>query len=187
MKQMAPLFQRIYNLFARGIVLASDDEKKLERLQLRSLGGETLDGIERLGMYGFASRPLDGAEVLVVFPNGDRTQGYVIAVEDRRYRPKDLVKGESCQFTDEGTRVHLRRNRQCLITAQKFNVFSDDDQLMDIFRGVASAAKSIAVALAGATVTTPDGAFPLNNAGDFTTLASTLTTLGSRIEEMTGG
>ena len=52
--------------------------------------------------FGLASIPLEGAEGLAIFPGGDRSQGFVIATEDRRLRPS-LGQGETALYSAENT------------------------------------------------------------------------------------
>lgn len=66
--------------------------------------------------YGFASRPLIGAEALLA-PVGDRSgQGVVLGLEDSRYRP-ELESGEVTLFDHLGNRVHLTKDGYILIDA----------------------------------------------------------------------
>jgi len=68
---------------------------------------ETISNREMFQDYGFGSSPLPGAEVLVVV-QGNTT--IAIASEDKRYRVQ-LVNGEVCLYSDEGDKVHLKRDR----------------------------------------------------------------------------
>ena len=116
-KLLEPIKRRIALLIGRGIVSLTDDSKGVQRLQMTLLAGETRDKVERLQDYGFTSRPLSGSEAVVLFPNGSREYGLVIAVEDRRYRMKSLEEGEVAIYTDEGDAIHLKRGGTIEITA----------------------------------------------------------------------
>ena len=62
--------------------------------------------------YGFTSRPLAGAEIIII----NEGNNYIgIASDDRRYRIA-LEDGEVALFTDEGDKIHLKRNRNIEIT-----------------------------------------------------------------------
>ena len=50
------------------------------------------------------------AEALVVSGSGSRSHPVVIAVDDRRHRPKNLKAGEAIQYDDQGQKVHLTRD-----------------------------------------------------------------------------
>lgn len=115
---LEPITRRISLLMSRGVVgLSNDSADGNQRLQASLLANETRDGLERLQEYGLTSRPKSGAEALVLFPNGSREFGLVIAVDDRRYRLKPLEEGEVALYTDEGDKVHLKRGGTIVIQA----------------------------------------------------------------------
>lgn len=105
-----PLKRRVYLMVGRGRINGTTDSTGLQRVKLEMLAGEVRDLMERLQQYGFTSRPLDGAEGLAVFHGGNREHGLMIACDDRRYRIKNLEKGEVAIYTDEGDKIHLKRN-----------------------------------------------------------------------------
>jgi phage baseplate assembly protein V len=107
---LSPLSRRISLMLNRGVVQSSTEDKALERVQVTVCADEVLDLVERLQNFGFASRPMDGAEALVASLGGDRNHTVVIVVDDRRYRPKDLEKGEACLFNAFGQKVTLKKN-----------------------------------------------------------------------------
>lgn len=106
---LRPLATRVANVVARGVVQLASDSAKLQLLQVGVLAGETVDNAEHHQSYGFSSVPLAGAEVVVTFPNGDRSHPLVIAASDRRYRPTGGQGGEVCMYTDEGDVIRLGR------------------------------------------------------------------------------
>ena len=106
---LRPIANRVANAVARGVVQLVDDAKKLQMLQLGVLEGEDVPDCEHHQPYGFSSVPLVGAEAVAVFPNGDRSHPLVVAVSDRRYRPRGREAGEVCLYTDEGDVVRLGR------------------------------------------------------------------------------
>lgn len=77
-------------------------------MQFSSL--ELHDPTPSLLQYGFASRPFPGADAVVIFLNGDRSKGVVVAVGDQRYRFRNLVEGEVAISDDLGQAVHLTRS-----------------------------------------------------------------------------
>jgi phage baseplate assembly protein V len=110
-KLLAPLRNQLANLVARAVVQLVNDGAKLQLVQLGVLEGETREGCERFQEYGFTSVPHPGAEAVVLFVGGRRDHGLVVAVDDRRYRKKDLAPGESAIYSDEGDYVVLKRGR----------------------------------------------------------------------------
>lgn len=105
-----PLRQRVANMVARALVTRVDDSTSVQSLQLALLEGETRDEVEHVQPYGFTSVPLKDAEAAVVFVGGKRDHGLVIAVGDRRYRLKGLPAGEVALYTDQGDKLHFKRN-----------------------------------------------------------------------------
>lgn len=114
---LAAFHRRLVLLASRAVVLQSTDSGALQRLQVRALAGEALDGVERLGEYGFASRPLPGATGLLVCLGGNRDHPVMVGTEDTRHRLRDLEPGEVALYTDEGDLIVLRRGRTIEIVA----------------------------------------------------------------------
>jgi len=105
---LAPLRKKIYLIIGRAILKAIDNSETTQKLQIVALNGETITGIERFQNYGFESYPLVDAEALGLFLNGNRDNGIVICVHDRRHRPTDLASGEVAVYHSEGHRVLLK-------------------------------------------------------------------------------
>ncbi len=90
----------------RGIVV-SVCEGLIRRFSATGRPGETIENRELVQHYGMASRPLAGAE-LVILRDGNH---YVaIADDDRRYRIA-VEAGEVALYTDEGDKIHLQRDK----------------------------------------------------------------------------
>ncbi len=116
LRLLEPLRNRVAGMVARAVVNLVDDSKRMQELQLQLLAGELIDGAERVQNYGLTSKPFPpsgdrAAEAVVLFVGGGRDHPLVVAVDDRRHRPKDLADGESTLYDDQGTRVHLQRAR----------------------------------------------------------------------------
>lgn len=95
-----PMKRRISLMVGRAVLsAAADDSKTLQILQVDALSDETLSDLERFQNYGFTSVPLEGAEAVVVFPQGNRDHGLVIAVDDRRYRLKGMLPGDVAMYS----------------------------------------------------------------------------------------
>ena len=116
------IHNRVMLTVARAVITLVDDTTTLQTLQLNLLKREIRDGVERFQDYGFTAKPHVGAEAVVVFVGGNRDHGLCIAVDDRRYRLKGLADGEVAIYTDEGDKIHLKRNRVIEVTTQTFKV-----------------------------------------------------------------
>lgn len=118
-----PLKRRVSLMVGRAILsAAADDSLTLQTLQLDVLSDETLSDLERFQNYGFTGVPFKGAEAVVVFAQGNRDHGLVIAVDDRRYRLKGLQNGEVAMYTDEGDKIHIKRGGIIEIDCSQANV-----------------------------------------------------------------
>ena len=133
---MRPEFQRLLEpirrslqlILGRAVVRAIYDDGEIQRLQISLLKGELRDQIDRVQNYGFTSHPQPGAQAIAVF-GGNRANGVVIAVDDRRYRLKSLKPGEVALYTDEGDSIVLGRENEIKIITKKFHVSTDQFEL----------------------------------------------------------
>ena len=125
---------------ARGIVTKTDDEKKLQELEIALLADENMTEVERFQQYGLTSYPKkpgndpnsgdqqDGqqpggggqqqqqkdddkaAELIIMFVGGERTHAVVLNVDDRRFRLINLQEGEVALYDDQKQKVHIKRD-----------------------------------------------------------------------------
>lgn len=121
------LSRRMRNIVARGVISLVRDAHKWQSTQLELLDGEVLEDAERAQQYGFSSVPHAGAEAVVLFVGADRSHPVVLAVDDRRYRVQALKNGEVVIYTDEGDRIHLKRERTIEVTTRHFVLKAEDD------------------------------------------------------------
>jgi phage baseplate assembly protein V len=177
-----PLSRRVRNMVARAVIKACKEDKALQRMQLDLLAEETLDGVEHVGHYGFISRPLEGAEGVVLFLGGERSSGVVIASEDRRYRLKTLANGEVALYTDEGDYVHFKRSRELHVRANKFKFQGASEELMDLIVQLCQLVKDTNDKLSITTTNTQLGPQPLLHASTFSTYKTTANTIKTKVE-----
>lgn len=109
-QMLRPLVTRIANIAARGTVKLVKDGARQQLVQLGVLAGETIDDAEHFQPFGFSSVPIGGAEAVVIFPNGDRAHGLVVAVADRRYRPVGGEPGEVTVYNHTGAKITLTKD-----------------------------------------------------------------------------
>jgi len=99
---------RVAMMFARGVMRGVNDSNGRQQLQVELLKNELRDGVEHMQNYGFTSHP-KGGDVAVAFIGGNREQGIVLVVDDRRYRIS-LEPGEVAIYDDQGNKVELLRD-----------------------------------------------------------------------------
>jgi phage baseplate assembly protein V len=112
-----PIARRVRLMVGRAVVKLVSDAGALQELQLQLLADEVRSRAERFQNYGFTSVPLPGAEAVAVSVGGSRSHVVVVAVDDRRYRLKDLQPGEVAIYTDQGDRIVLKRDGQIEVVA----------------------------------------------------------------------
>ena len=125
----------------RGIIDAVV-EGAIKRISLKGVAGEQLSDREIFQHYGFTSRPLAGAEGIVI---REGNCFYVIAEDDRRYRIA-LEDGEVCIFDDQGQAVHLKRDKHIHIYgAEKLTADIAKDVIVNTTRAQINASESCIV------------------------------------------
>lgn len=110
MSEFHRLKRSMGNLIARGVVAAVNAATKMQSLQMRLMADETKSDVEHFEPYGWSSNPHAGSEGIALFPDGDRSHGFVVVVADRRYRLTGMQGGEVAVHDDLGQKVHLTRD-----------------------------------------------------------------------------
>lgn len=98
----------------RGIV----NQVKEGLIKIFSASGrydETFEEREYFQHYGFSSRPLSGAEIIII---NEGNHYIAVASDDRNYRIA-IEEGEVALYTDEGDKVHLKRDNTIEIVSGK--------------------------------------------------------------------
>lgn len=114
-RALAPMKNRIMLMVGRAVIAAVKDAGKIQVVQVKGLAGESLDGVPRMAEFGFSSNPPKGSDAVVVAVGSSRESLVVIATEHKQTRIKNLVSGESVIYTDDGTKIHLKKNGQILV------------------------------------------------------------------------
>lgn len=104
---LEPIRTRIRSIVNRAIASLIDDTTAMQIVQLRLMKDETKSNVERVQNYGFSSVPLEGSETVVLFVNGNKDHGLVIAIDDSRYRVKNGAPGQVTVYDNDGNFVKL--------------------------------------------------------------------------------
>lgn len=100
--------RKIFLMIGRGIISTWNNSGGTALVQIKGLNGETITGIEFLSAYGFEARPSAG-QVAVIYINGNRDQGIVVAAHDRDSRPK-IEDDESQMYSKFGGYVKCNKD-----------------------------------------------------------------------------
>lgn len=122
------LGNRVMMMFGRGVLRSVNDSNGRQQLQVELLKGELRDGVEHMQNYGFTSHPT-GGDVAVAFIGGNREQGIVLAVDDRRYRIS-LEAGEVAMYDDQGNKVELLREMIKVTAVAKVQIVAPDIEII---------------------------------------------------------
>ena len=161
-KLIAPLKRRVLLMVGRAVLTAVKDSTKTQGLQIKLFDGEVRDDVERFQNYGLTSVPEEGAEALVLFLGGNRDHGVVVAVEDRRYRPKGLKPGEVCVYHKNGDKILLKDGNEIEATTQKFTIISEKLQIKNnAGQEIVDIVSDLINAISSATTATMMGTQPL--------------------------
>jgi phage baseplate assembly protein V len=125
---MSDLLNRVMMMFGRGVLRAVIDTGPRQQVQVELLKGELRDGLEHMQNYGFTSHPL-GGDCAVAFNGGNREQGIVLVVDDRRYRIP-LQAGEVAIYDDLGNKVELLREMVKVTAVQHAEVVAPTIKLI---------------------------------------------------------
>lgn len=110
---------------ARGVLKGIDSSRKMQTADVSILKDERKDAVEHWEGYGLTAAPLEGAEALIVFPQGERSHAIVVAVGDRRYRLKGLQGGEVALYDHQGQVVKLGADGVDITSSKKVTVTSE--------------------------------------------------------------
>lgn len=106
----------------RAVLSRVNSAPGVQTVQGEGLADEALQGNELMQHYGFTSVPLPGCEGIVVPVGGQTAHGVIIATEHGNYRLKSLKPGEVALYTDEGSKIVLKRGRLIEVDCDVFKV-----------------------------------------------------------------
>lgn len=89
----------------RAVITKTDDDPMMQTMDLKTIHSENHSAVERFQIPGFSSVPMEPkdnkhAEALVVYPQGNSSHPVIVAVDDRRVRPKKQKPG-TAMFYDQ--------------------------------------------------------------------------------------
>jgi phage baseplate assembly protein V len=127
------LYRRVQMATASVTISATNDEGPVHLAQGKVRGTpETIDNLQTLNLYGFASHAPVGSDALVIFGNGDRSNGAIVATANQKARPRKQKAGEVTIFTDEGDAIALRRDHNIVVSTTDGTVTVEGAKLVII-------------------------------------------------------
>ena len=116
-----PMLNKLFLIVGRGTLETTDPGivpgKVNQQIKTTLLRDETIDKVPHVQPYGFESRPVEGAEVIVTCINGNREQAIAIVVGDRRYRPITLIEGEVMIYSKFGQSLLFKDDGSIMVIA----------------------------------------------------------------------
>ena len=110
MRLLNQIINKVRVLARLAVVTLSDSSGALQIVQVKTGKNETLTDIEHREPYGFSSRPLKGADAIVLAIGGNISHSLALMLSDRRNRLTDLAEGEVALYDDQGQSIVLRRS-----------------------------------------------------------------------------
>ncbi len=95
----------------RGKITLVVSGEPIQRVQLGGLADETLQDLEHLQEYGFASNPPAGSEAVVIPLGGATSHGVIVCTQHGQYRIKNLSPGETAIFNHEGAKIVIKSGK----------------------------------------------------------------------------
>lgn len=92
---------------ARGRITAVNDEKGVQRLDVKVLSGEVHTNVERFQQAGLTTHPPPGTEVAISYMGGNRSHPVVVATENKKYRRRSLKPGGAALHDLAGKGVEI--------------------------------------------------------------------------------
>ena len=121
---MSQIWRRLQLLFSVGKgILAGRD-----RVQVSAFDDDIPPKVMWVEPYGFSYFPPNGGQVYLLFPNGDRSQGFSIVYQHKRYQMM-LSQGEVALHDDQGQSIHLTRSGIVVKGAGKPMLFTDTSEI----------------------------------------------------------
>lgn len=117
------LYRRILMTTAGITISSTDDAGPVHKVQGKVRGTpETIDNLQVVQLYGFAGHAPVGSDGLVIFGNGDRSNGVVMATANQKARPRNQKPGEVTIFTDEGDSIAFKRDHIVIVTSKTVTI-----------------------------------------------------------------
>ncbi len=106
----------------RAVLGAVKSGSGIQTAAANGLADEDLRDMELFQHYGFTSRPHPSTEAVVIPLGGKTSHGIIVATEHYQYRLKALETGEVALYTDEDSKIVLKRGRIIEVDCDAFKL-----------------------------------------------------------------
>lgn len=107
MSMFSRVVDRVMALVVRGLVEYVNDSDEMQLVKVSTTANEVTDDLERVQPYGLTTVPPKGSEAVILFLNGDKQQGVVIACDSAVNRPNGLAENDVEIYSAHGQRILL--------------------------------------------------------------------------------
>ncbi|KUM02273.1 phage baseplate assembly protein V [Chromobacterium subtsugae] len=104
----------------RAALTHVDSAGAVQTAQAEGLAGEQLQDAELFQHYGYTSNPPPGSMAMVLPLGGRTSHSVVLATEHGSYRLQSLQPGEVALYSDEGSKIVLKRGKIIEATCDHF-------------------------------------------------------------------
>jgi phage baseplate assembly protein V len=115
-KVVDPIKRSVQLSIGRCVLASIKDSTGIQEVQVNLYAGEVKE-MERFQNYGFTSNPISTAEGICVFAGGNREHGICIALDDRKFRLKNLGNGAVALYDASGSKIVLTNDGKIEINA----------------------------------------------------------------------
>jgi len=138
---------RVAHMFSRVTINEANANPKWQELSIDGMNNDKRQNVEFVQGYGFVATVLPrdkeegkqsgqstsggtqpekpkgpAAEGIAVFMGGQRNHPVIIAVDDRRHRPRGLKPGESAQYDDQGQMTLIKRDGMFFVSPKTISI-----------------------------------------------------------------
>ncbi|UTH76018.1 phage baseplate assembly protein V [Chromobacterium sp. IIBBL 290-4] len=113
----------------RAALTHVDSGGGVQLAQADALAGERLQDAELFQHYGYTSNPPPGSMAMVLPLGGRSSHSVVIATEHGSYRLQSLQPGEVALYSDEGSKIVLKRGKIIEVSCDTFHLSCKNAQL----------------------------------------------------------
>ncbi|MDA8483586.1 phage baseplate assembly protein V [Pseudomonas resinovorans] len=117
---LAPMARRLRLMVGRCLLVAADDARQRQNVQIKLLSGEVADDVEHYQQAGFTSVPLPGAVGLFLASGGKRSGLAALLLENKEQRLNGLEPGDAAIYhIGEGHHLVLEKDGVARLVCQR--------------------------------------------------------------------